>query len=124
MPCLSSDRLVENLRETNSRLSFWLENLLPDQTPSSARPRAATPQQMSGLLSELMQAGEWLKHLPPEKDPVLERELTDYRRNVERLRDLLPLIHSTLLQERARLEQQRARVASAAEWARGSHQTL
>ncbi|HXY78126.1 MAG TPA: hypothetical protein VEH47_04890 [Candidatus Acidoferrales bacterium] len=124
MPCLSPAWLVENLRETNSRLGFWLENLLPDQTLSSARPRTATPQQMTGILSELMRAGEWLRQLPPDKDPDLERELSDYRRKVERLRDLLPLIHNALLQERARLEQQRARVESAAEWARRSRQTL
>jgi len=124
MPFLASDRLAENLRETNSRLGFWLESLLADETRMVGAARAATPQQISGLLSELMQAGEWLRQLPAEKDPVLERELSDYRRKVERLRDLLPLIHNTLLRERARLEQQRARVESATEWARRSRQTL
>jgi len=79
---------------------------------------------MSGLLSELMRAGEWLRELPPDRDSALEQELSAYRRNVERLRDLLPAIHSALLAERARLESERARMTSAAAWARGSRQTL
>jgi hypothetical protein len=54
----------------------------------------------------------------------LELELDQYRKNVERLRTVMPSIHSVLLQERARLEQERARVESVAEWARGSRQTL
>jgi hypothetical protein len=43
---------------------------------------------------------------------------------VEQLRELLPFIQSQLLRERARLEDQRTRVQSAAEWARASRQTL
>ena len=62
--------------------------------------------------------------MPQERNAALEQELSDYRQNVEQLRELLPLIHRTLLNERARLEQERARVESAAEWARRSHQTL
>jgi len=50
--------------------------------------------------------------------------LSAYRKQVERLRVLLPSIHQTLLGERARLEQERARVTSTAEWARRSRQTL
>ena len=37
---------------------------------------------------------------------------------MERLRALLPSLQAALLKERARLEQQRERVQSAAEWAR------
>jgi len=116
--------LAQNLRETNSRLCCWLESLAPGPEQPAAQARAATPQQIAGLLAELMRAGEWLRSLPRDKDPALERELSDYRRNVERVRGLLPLIHRALLRERARLEQERARVASAAEWARRSRQTL
>jgi hypothetical protein len=50
--------------------------------------------------------------------------LSEYRSSVERLRTLLPSIHSTLLEERARLERERARVQSAANWACRSRQTL
>jgi hypothetical protein len=92
---------------------------------------------MAALLSELLRAGAALRAEPiPAKgkgngndngnsnDPELDSELELYRRNVERLRDLLPSIHRQLLAERARLEAQRARVRSAAEWARASRQTL
>jgi len=124
MPLLASDVLVQELRETNCRLSGWLDSLTLDRTQPFAPARPATPQQMAGLLSELMRAGGWLRVLPKEREPELEQALSEYRRNVERLRQFLPAIHETLLKERARLEQQRARVESAAEWARRSRETL
>lgn len=126
MSVVAPDAALE-LRETNARLRLCLDNLNPEYPSINAR--LATPQQMASLLSELMRAGERLLTLPTpavlaQEDPLLERELGEYRRNVERLRTLLPSIHSTLLAERARLEQERARVESAAEWVRRSRQTL
>ncbi len=125
MPSLS-----QSLRETNHRLSFWLDSMVA----ARGQPALATPEHMAALLSELLRAGAELraKPLTPGKDnpelsaldPELERELAEYRRHVERLRQLLPSIHTQLLAERARLEAQRARVRSAAEWARASRQTL
>ena len=115
--------LVQSLRETNQRLEFWLDTMVPEHALSAI----ATPEQIAALLSELVRAGASLREQPTltaAQDPALDRELTNYRRNVERLRDVLPAIHSRLLGERARLEAQRARVHSAAEWARASRQTL
>jgi hypothetical protein len=114
--------LLLNLRETNRRLSFWLDGMitLRDQA-------VATPEQMAGLLSELLRAGDWLRTEPlpaTGTDADLNLELKRYRGNVERLRDLLPTIQTQLLAERAHLEAQRARVQSAAEWARASRQAL
>ncbi len=120
MSLLAPDPLTEDLHATNSRLSFWLDSLIGPHRQM----RPATPQQMAGLLSELMRAGQWLRALPCDRDSELEEELSQYRKNVERLRELLPTIHGTLLRERARLEQERARVESAAEWACRSRQTL
>jgi hypothetical protein len=102
---------------------------LSSTTPGSLRPatlRPATPRQMAGLLAELMRAGQCLRELPSEhhRDAALATEVNRYRRNVERLRDLLPSIHGALLRERARLEQERARVESATEWVRRSRQTF
>jgi len=124
MPPLRAELQAQNMRETNSRLLFWLESLAAAPVEPSPGVRAATPQQICGILSELMRAGGWLRELPAEKHAVLERELSEYRKNVERLRDLLPTIHSALLEERARLERERSRVKAAAEWARSSQQTL
>jgi hypothetical protein len=129
---LAPAELTESFHQTNARLAFFLDSLLPDgapielplDSPSHSTNRAATPQQMAALLSELMRAGQWLRSLPGEKDAKLEQELSEYRKQVERLRALMPSIQQTLLGERARLERERARVVSATEWARQSRQTL
>jgi hypothetical protein len=114
---------VQTLRETNRRLPEWLDCVVARHEQAAV----ATPDQMSGLLSELLKAGEGLRAEPiPEKgvDPELDEELEKYRLNVERLQRMLPAIHSQLLVERARLEYQRARVQVTAEWARASCRTF
>jgi hypothetical protein len=113
-----------NLHDINGRLRVVLDRLSSDPNHPNLSPCPATPQQMAGLLSELMRAGQWLRTLPHDRGPRLELELNAYRKNVERLRAVLPSIHNTLLRERARLEQERARVHSAAAWDTGSRQTL
>jgi hypothetical protein len=128
MSRLAPNPLAFSLREANSRLGSWLDSMTlsqPDPDKHGPQePRNLIPQQMAGLLAELMRAGQWLRELPREREPEIELELNQYRRHVERLRDLLPSMQAALLQERARLEQERARVQSAAEWARRSRQTL
>lgn len=114
---------VENLRETNQRLHFWLDSMVARHGHGPL----ATPEHMAALLSELLRTGAGLRAEPNPvrgNDPELDGELEKYRCNVERLRELLPSIHHQLLGERARLQSQRARVRSAAEWARASRQTL
>jgi len=113
----------QSLREINHRLLFWLDamNTQLDQ------PAVATPEQMAALLSELLTAGANLRAQPiPAKgdDVELDQAIENYRSSVERLRELLPLIHRQLLAERSRLEAHRARVRSAAAWATASRQTL
>jgi len=124
MPTFTSDQLVSDLHETNRRLLTLLESIVPASALPRLPARVATPKQMTELLSELMRAGQWLRNLPADRDPALEKELGEYRRLVERLRELLPSIHAALLRERARIEQERERVRSAAAWAQSSRQTL
>lgn len=124
MSRLAHDPLAENLHQCNARLGHALSSLDAGCAPGCQQARAASPHQMAGLLSELMTAGEWLRSLPSEKGPDLQLELGLYRKNVERLRELMPFIHSALLQERAHLEQERGRVEAAAEWADRSRLTL
>jgi hypothetical protein len=115
--------LLDNMRDTNRRLGYWLDTIAPGSGPAAL----VTPEQMTALLSELLRAGAGLRAQPlsrPSADPELDSEVAIYRRLVERLRDLMPSIHSHLLAERARLEVQRARVQVAADWARASRQTL
>jgi len=120
MPSATDASLVQSLRTANQRLRSQLDRLIP----SPARRGFATPQQIAGLLGELQRVGEWLRSGLPEVSLELEAELGEYRRNVEKLRDLLPFIHGRLVEERNRLEAERARVDSAARWAQGSRQTL
>jgi len=124
MPPLAPSEFSQTLHEINSRLRFWLDSVAPDPAQPEAPNRVITPQQMAGLLSELMLAGEGLRAQPNVRDAALDQAMSEYRETVERLRALLPAIHSTLLRERARLEQERARVQAATEWAFGSRQTL
>jgi len=115
--------LFQNLRDTNLRLRSCLDRMVPERGQTAI----ATRGHMAALLSELLRAGVWLRAEPlPAKgnDLELDGEIDEYRRNVERLRELLPSIHRHLLAERARIEAQRARVHSAAEWARASRQIL
>jgi hypothetical protein len=115
--------LLQDLRDVNRRLRVHLESIAIRQQNA----RAVTSQQMSALLSELLSVGAGFRAQPlpvPGNDLELDGELREYRRQVERLRDLLPSIHRELLAERARIELQRARMQSAAEWARASRQTL
>jgi len=112
---------TRNLRDTNRRLGSCL-----DRIATCRQPAPVTPEDMAGLLSELLQARAELRAnpIPPQGDDLpLDAELTLYRSNVERLRELLPSIHHQLLAERARLEAQRARVRSAGEWVHASRQT-
>jgi hypothetical protein len=121
MPAPIPNHPAQILRETNQRLSLWLDSLVLDHRD----PAVATPQQMMGLLSELLRAGEWLRTgLPAERDAELAAELDAYHKNVERLHKLLPSIQRRLLEERARLEAERTQLEASAEWARASRQTL
>jgi hypothetical protein len=122
MPSLTISR-AETIRETNQRLRHWLDCTITQRGQLTA----AVPDRITALLSELSRAGAELRAQPipaAGTDPELDRELELYRRHVEQLRVILPSIHSQLLVERALLEGQRARVLSAAEWARASRQTL
>jgi hypothetical protein len=114
---------VQTLRDANRRIPDWLDCVVARHEQATV----VTPDQMAGLLADLLKAGEGLRAEPtPEQgvDPELDNELEKYRWNVERLQRMLPAIHSQLLVERARLESQRARLQAAAEWARASRSTL
>jgi hypothetical protein len=124
MAIVSMSRLALELRETNRRLRSCLESAGASSNAAGSKLRVPTAGEISALLSELLRAGEWLRRRPDSTDPALEFELTQYREQVERLRTLLPLMHRSLLDERARLEQEQERLSTAAHWARVSRQTL
>lgn len=112
--------LTGQLHEVNGNLRRLLHTLTP-----GIRSAPATPLQMNAVLDTLLRAGEWLRAgFPQNPAPELEVAIAEYRQHLEQLRDLLPFIHSQLLQERARLEAERTRLDSAAEWAHTSRQSL
>ncbi len=114
---------LQSMRDANRRL----HSLLGGMVTSHGQPASITPDLIAALLSELLRVGADLRAQPlPVKgnDSELDDELDTYRRNVERLRELLPSIHTQLLMERARIETQWARIRSAEQWARASRETL
>lgn len=117
-------QVIIDLRETNRRLSAWLETFSANPLRPGAVSSVVSSEQMTEILAELMRAGSWLQSLSKTTDTALEQELREYRRRVEDLRDLLPQIHRALIDERARLEEERNRLASASTWAQVSRQTL
>lgn len=120
MNSLVKTELVGQLHEVNGSLRHLLHTLAPGISSAPA-----TPLQINAVLDELLRAGEWLRAgSPRDPGPELNSEIAEYRQHLEQLRDLLPFIHSQLLQERARLEAERARLDSAAAWAHTSRQSL
>ena len=52
--------LSHNLRDTNHRLRFWLDSMVP----GPGQPTCAMPEHMAALLSELLHAGAGLHAKP------------------------------------------------------------
>jgi len=119
---LGSTQLQLALRDATLRLRRMLDDLGAPGT-GTAFP-ALTPEQMSGLLSELMHAGQTLRSLPQVWDEALSENISEYRKQVERLRALLPAIQQALLRERARLAVEQHQLHLVAQWADSSQQTL
>jgi len=113
-----------NLSEITCSLRRFLDTLLPQAPGAFETTRALSPEEMTRLLSWLMRAGQCLHCVSPDHRLAHEREITEYRKEIQRLHAVLPSIHSALLKERSRLESQRERLSRAGEWMRVSRQTL
>ena len=113
------DPLGLEVEEITARFKVVLEAL---EAPAS--PRLLSPEQISQLLSDLMQAGQCMRAITTGSNEELSRAVCACRGQIERLRGLLPFIHSALLRERARLTQERERLNSIAAWAQASNQSL
>jgi transposase len=109
---------VETLREINDYLRRALIGLRPERRHCST----VTPRDFSAILNQLLRAAGLRDHGEPSAE--LEKELLEYRRNLERLKQLLPDLQGRLLAEKARLESARSQLTSAEVWARASKTTL
>lgn len=116
------DQIAKDLHESADRIHRVLDELHSLSVENMAK--LASPQQMSDLLSGLMQAGQWLRVLPSNRDKNLEQRVCEYHTEVGRLRSFLPAIQASLLAERGRLEKERERLNGAMAWAYGSSQTI
>jgi hypothetical protein len=113
---------LATLRLVNDNLRSALIRLRPEQKHCSA----IRPQDFADMLGELVRAADCLRNLPAnlKAGSELEKEISEYRGNLEKLKQLLPDLHGRLLAERARLQSVRAHVAAAAAWAGASKKTL
>jgi hypothetical protein len=113
---------IETLRQANENLRSALVRLHPEQRHCLT----IRAQDFSDILSQLLRAGECLRHLPPQSEPsaALEKESLEYRNNLEELKHFLPDLHGRLLAEKARLETAQTHLAAAAAWVRASNKTL
>lgn len=126
---MPSDALL-TLRQVNDSLRAALARFRPEQTRSSE----ITAGDLSGVLAELLRAGECLRNLPSHNTPstpataqetaALAGETSTYRDNLEKLKRFLPDLHARLLAEKARLETAQTHVAAASAWARASGKML
>lgn len=109
---------VETLREINDYLRRTLIALRPERRHCST----VTPQDFNAILNQVLRAAGLRDHC--EFSAEFEEELLEYRRNLERLKQLLPDLQGRLLAEKARLESARSQLTSAGVWAQASKTTL
>lgn len=112
---------IEDIRRASEKVRSLVAQMLP---PSSA-PATIDAQVLAGLLESMALANQWLHELARElHDAELEKEIAGYKRDLERLGQVLPIIQEKLLTEKARLEQARAHLEAAAAWVQASKKTL
>ena len=111
-------RSLEILREVNGYLRRALVSFRPERRHCST----ITPQDFTIILDQLLRAASVRDPFEPTTE--FEKELLEYRSNLEKLTQLLPDLQGRLLAEKARLESARSQLASAAVWAQTSKTTL
>jgi len=113
---------IQGLQAVNHDLGARLARLQGEP----GRPPAVALTEFADLLAELLRATDCLNRnrLDSSADAAWEKEISQYRSNLEQLAKVLPSISGRLLVEKARLEAARAHVAKAAAWAQAGAKTL
>ena len=79
--------LLQRLRQANRTLSAAIVLL---NAPARAG-IGITPEQLAGVLSELLRVGEWLQRKAvPQNDPEVAVAVQQYRESLQQLQSLLP----------------------------------
>ena len=128
--------LTNGLGDLVEQLRSWADTL----ESQSARQAVATPEDIMGILSAMLRAnrmmqqqtvhqqtvqqdpGEASTHRDPHIDP--DPTIAGYRGAMQRIRELLPQLEARLLEERARLETEQARIRATMGWAQTSRRNL
>ena len=110
---------LEPIKRANRNLGTLLKQLEDNSVCM-----AIAPDDLAIVLTELLSVGEWLHtESIPRNDPEVAQALSQYRSYLDRLRLLMPSLHTQLLTERARLESERSHLEAASAWAGTSRQT-
>jgi hypothetical protein len=85
-----------------------------------------TGQDFEDLRGELTVAALWLRKVSPESISEIElaREVSQYRKLLTGLQEILPLVYVRLQMEKARLEVESTHKGAAAAWAGASRSTM
>jgi hypothetical protein len=113
---------IATLRRVNDGLRSTLVRLHPERSLCST----ITPEDFSAIIGEISRARQCLQHLLPGTDAAVavEKELMEYRDNLEKLKQFLPDLQGRLLAEKVRLETANHKLAAAAAWAQANEKTL
>ncbi len=116
--------LALELRQASHRMQRLLDRFSQYAPPLAQHLSVISFEQISTLISELQQSERVLRLRLGCSDTVLDQEIAEYRNQVERLRDLLPVLSEMLRGEQVRLKQQSERMRAASDWIRSSNQTV
>jgi hypothetical protein len=113
---------IEILRRANAVLRSGLTRFQPERTRCST----VQAQELYALRAEIRSAAGSLRDLPPngKKDPVLERQLSEFQGNLKQLKQALPGFHSRLRAELERLAAAHTHSVAAGAWVQANKKTL
>lgn len=105
--------IAEPLSETNRRLQMLLDSLAAGQST----PVGSMLQLLSELLAVVSQGENCMRfQVPNGADLERDKDLAQYRKNLERLHATLPAVQARLLTERVRLEAERSHLEATKRW--------
>jgi hypothetical protein len=113
MPTDVMERLHLANRSLREKVAGW----------QAGRPLTSATQDFAEVLTELRSVrARWGQIF--NSDMEIQREVSEYRHNLEQLAKILPAIHGKLLAEKGRLQTRRNHLSAAAAWAESRAKTL